>query len=621
MTLCRNRHSNTFWAIIVAIVVANLSSSNAHAADTAANDARANEAGGNTVFFDDVRVFDGARIHASADVLVRDGKIAAFGKQLKAPAGVPRIDGVGKTLLPGLIDAHTHSWGEAQREALRFGVAAELDMLGDRKRMPALKTQRDSLARSDEADLWSAGSAVTAPKGHGTQYGMQVPTLAADGDPAAFVNARVAEGSDYIKIILEDFSAHSATQRWPTITHAQAREAIVAAHAGKKLAVVHVSRLRDAQAAIESGADGLVHMFGEPGDAAFVTAAKRHQAFVIPTLSVLATMARAEEGRKLAEDARLSPWLGRTQIDALKATFGAGEPKPAVLADAMKNVRDLHATGVDILAGTDAGNPGTAHGVSMHGELELLVRAGLSPPQALAAATSVPARRFALNDRGRIAAGLRADLFLVEGDPSQDILATRAIVGVWKNGYAIARPQQAVDTEAPRGEALPQSSLIDDFEGESTVAATGMLPAKFGAGWAQTTDQMAGGASVATLERKGGALAVGGEIKTGFAFPWSGAMYFPAAVPMQPADFAPRKELVFKARGDGRNYSVMLFSGVQMQSMPSMKSFVAGSEWKEVRIPLASFTGADLARVRGLAFTAGQPVGAFAFEIDDVEVK
>jgi imidazolonepropionase-like amidohydrolase len=621
MKLCKNRRSYAFWAIIVAIVVTNMSSSNAHAAGTAAKDTDAREAGGNTVFFDDVRVFDGMRMHASADVLVRDGKIAAFGKQLKAPAGVPRIDGTGKTLLPGLIDAHTHSWGDAQREALRFGVTAELDMLGDWKRLSALKTQRDSYVRSDEADLWSAGAAVTAPKGHGTQYGMQVPTLAADGDPVAFVNARIAEGSDYIKIILEDFSAHSETQRWPTITHAQAREAIAAAHAGKALAVVHVSRLRDGQAAIEAGADGLVHMFGEPGDAAFVAAAKRHQAFVIPTLSVLATMARAEEGRKLAEDARLSPWLVRTQIDALKATYGAGAPKPAVLADAMKNVRDLHAAGVDIIAGTDAGNPGTAHGVSMHGELELLVRAGLTPPQALAAATSVPARRFALNDRGRIAAGLRADLFLVAGDPSQDILATRNIIGVWKNGDAVARPQQKTDAEPPRGEALPQSSLIDDFEGEAVMAATGMLSAKFGSGWMQTTDQMAGGASVATLERKGGVLAVSGEIKTGFAFPWSGAMYFPAAVPMQPADFASRKELVFKARGDGRNYSVMLFSGAQMQSMPRMKAFTAGSEWKEVRIPLADFNGADLVRVRGLAFTAGQPMGAFAFEIDDVEVK
>jgi imidazolonepropionase-like amidohydrolase len=75
----------------------------------------------------------------------------------------------------------------------------------------------------------------------------------------------------------------------------------------------------------------------------------------------------------------------------------------------------------------------------VHGELSLLVRSGLSPSRALAAATSVPARIFRLNDRGSIRAGLRADLVLVEGDPTRDILATRRIVGVWKRGLAVER--------------------------------------------------------------------------------------------------------------------------------------------------------------------------------------
>jgi Complex I intermediate-associated protein 30 (CIA30) len=149
----------------------------------------------------------------------------------------------------------------------------------------------------------------------------------------------------------------------------------------------------------------------------------------------------------------------------------------------------------------------------------------------------------------------------------------------------------------------------------------GLLPAKLGAGWMQTTDQMAGGASVATLKRERGALAVSGEIKPGFAFPWSGAMFFPATQAMQPADLSARRELVFRVRGDGRSYSAMLFSGAQQQSMPSIRPFVAGPEWSEIRIPLSGFTGADLSRVRGFAFTAGQPQGAFAFQIDDVELK
>ena len=615
MKVC-TRRSGVGLPVAIAIAIAASVSSGSHAATPARDNDAAND-----VVIRNVRVFDGVRVLSNTNVLVIDGRIAAVGAKFDAPKDFPTVDGGGKTLLPGLIDAHTHSWGDATRDALRFGVTTELDMMGDVGRLSALKTRRESLARTDEADLWSAGAAVTAPGGHGTQYGMIVPTLAADGDAAAFVAARVGEGSDYIKLIIEDMSAYSATMRIPTIAEAQTTSAIAAAHKARKLAVVHVSRLSEGKSAIAAGADGLVHIFGEPGDAAFFASAKKHKAFVIPTLSVLATMAQTGEGRALSEDARLKPWLAAVQADSLKATFGSATPKPAILADAIANVRALHAAGVDILAGTDAGNPGTAHGVSMHGELELLVRAGLTPSEALAAATSVPARRFNLADRGRIAVGQRADLWMVDGDPTRDILATRAIVTVWKNGYAVARVQPQAPAAAPIGAAIPAGSLVDDFEGDVATSAMGMLPAKFGAGWMQTTDQLAGGASVATLKRENGVLAVSGEIKTGFAFPWSGAMYFPAAQPMQPADLSARKELVFRARGDGRNYSVMLFSGVQMQSMPSVKPFVAGPEWTEVRIPLDSFNGADLSRVRGFAFTAGQPAGAFAFQIDDVELK
>jgi imidazolonepropionase-like amidohydrolase len=94
-------------------------------------------------------------------------------------------------------------------------------------------------------------------------------------------------------------------------------------------------------------------------------------------------------------------------------------------------VRALHAAGVTILAGTDAPNPDTSYGVSLHQELLLLTECGLSPEEALRAATSGPAREFGLIDRGRIESGRRADLLLVKGDPTNDVRATRAIVGVF----------------------------------------------------------------------------------------------------------------------------------------------------------------------------------------------
>lgn len=104
-------------------------------------------------------------------------------------------------------------------------------------------------------------------------------------------------------------------------------------------------------------------------------------------------------------------------------------------------IRQLVEANVPILVGTDAASPGTAYGASVHGEIEAMVRYGMTPAQALMAATSSPARAFSLNDRGIIEAGRRADLLLVQGNPVRDIQNLRNIVQVWKRGIPVTRTQ------------------------------------------------------------------------------------------------------------------------------------------------------------------------------------
>ena len=184
-----------------------------------------------------------------------------------------------------------------------------------------------------------------------------------------------------------------------------------------------------------------MHLFVDQSvDDALVRLAVDKKAFVIPTLTVLESIGGDGGGSSLVADPARA-YLSPADRRALKSGFPRsgdriGSTRGGIPTDA---VRKLHAAGVPILAGTDAINPGTAHGASLHRELELLVAAGLSPSQALAAATSVAADRFGLADRGRIAPGLRADLLLVTGDPCTEIKATRAIVGVWKQGQPIDR--------------------------------------------------------------------------------------------------------------------------------------------------------------------------------------
>jgi imidazolonepropionase-like amidohydrolase len=117
------------------------------------------------------------------------------------------------------------------------------------------------------------------------------------------------------------------------------------------------------------------------------------------------------------------------------------------LEDVYASVMSLHNAGVDILAGSDVSEPipslgGLAHGASLHEELQLLVAAGLTPIEALRAATSVPARRFNLTDRGMIVPGARADLLLVEGDPLTHISDTLNIIAVWRQGVQLTAQAQ-----------------------------------------------------------------------------------------------------------------------------------------------------------------------------------
>ncbi|MEC3942694.1 MULTISPECIES: amidohydrolase family protein [Enterococcus] len=105
----------------------------------------------------------------------------------------------------------------------------------------------------------------------------------------------------------------------------------------------------------------------------------------------------------------------------------------------MENVRDMHNTGITILVGTDVSVPqpslgGLAHGASVHHELQLLIKAGLTENEALCAATSILAQTFGLEDRGQIMVGKKADIFLVKGNPLKNISDTLNIVAVWKDG-------------------------------------------------------------------------------------------------------------------------------------------------------------------------------------------
>jgi imidazolonepropionase-like amidohydrolase len=393
------------------------------------------QANGAPVLIQDVRVFDGEAITEHRSVLIENGKISRIGDAgLKAPKAEV-IDGRGRTLLPGFFDAHVHIPDDAApalRQALIFGVTTQLDMFSGGERMRLMK----DAVRGDPADISdvrTAGTGATVPGGHPTQMGgAPFPTITGPDEAQAFVDARIAEGSDYIKII------HDGGPRMPMLDNETMRALVVAAHKRGKLVVVHVLAEQQAREAIMAGADGLAHLFaGDTVAPDFGRLAASHHIFVIPTLSTVALFCGRSPGRSILADSKLQPFVREQWRAALNMPVDSTQQHRCNGTDAA--IRQLVAAGVPILAGTDAPVPGNTYGASVHAELELLVRAGLTPTQALVATTSAPAKAFHFTDRGFIRSGMRADLLLVDGDPAHDILATRNIVAIWKHGTRVRR--------------------------------------------------------------------------------------------------------------------------------------------------------------------------------------
>ncbi len=188
-------------------------------------------------------------------MLIENGKILWIrGSEAAAPSAEV-IEGSGRTLLPGLFDAHVHmpyNAAGAARQALMLGVTTQLDMASAGQGLKNIK-KLEAEDRADLSDLRTAGNVATVPGGHPAQMGgPPLPTLTGANEAAAFVDARIQEGSDYIKIIHDDGSTWPWTKdRVPMLDNSTMRALVAAAHNRGKLAVVHVLSEQQARDAME----------------------------------------------------------------------------------------------------------------------------------------------------------------------------------------------------------------------------------------------------------------------------------------------------------------------------------------------------------------------------------
>ena len=348
-----------------------------------------------------VTLFNGEEIVDNTSVLVEDGKIAKIQQNIVGDYEI--IDGAGKFLMPAMTNSHTHVWTkENLREAAKAGVLNMLDMLSfDAHR---LKRFRDM---PGYARFYTSGYAATAPRGHGTQYSPgddPAPTIKTTADIEPFIRNRIANGADYIKIIVEPFRN--------TLSHKLTKEIIEAAHEHNKMAVVHISLVKDARKVIENGADGIVHIWhGKMSARKLKSLRKKHDFFIVPTILVHVT----------------SPWV-------VEKHFSRKNTERYYI----KELKKLYDAGVTILAGTDPPNNEINYGTDLYQEMLYFSEAGMPTIEVLKTATSNPAKAFELlANTGHIKVGRNADMILLDDNPIDDMENIKSIDAIWKMGIKV----------------------------------------------------------------------------------------------------------------------------------------------------------------------------------------
>jgi imidazolonepropionase-like amidohydrolase len=412
------------------------------------------------VVFEHARLIDGTGRPPLEDaVLVVDGsRIVAVGNAAtKRPAGARVVDATGKTIMPGIIVSHGHvgvvmdgknrpdayNRENIQRQLLqyqRYGITAVL-ALGLNRDLGYEIRDEQRQGKFPGAQLFTAGRGIGVPDG--------APPLPVAPDQVyrpktveeavAEVKETAAHHADMLKIWVDDIFG-----KMPKLKREIYQAVIDEAHRNKLRVAAHIFYLEDAKALAASGLDAFAHSIRDRQvDDEIVQTMKRKGMFYIPTLNVDESSFIFADEPALLDDPFLAGAISPAQLEQLKSPefkkkLDADPNLPknrAASANGAHNLKVLHGAGVKIALGTDSGgNPVRIQGWGEHRELELMVRAGLKPMDALVAATRGSADFLGAKDRGTLEKGKRADFIVLAANPLDDIRNTRKIESVWLGG-------------------------------------------------------------------------------------------------------------------------------------------------------------------------------------------
>lgn len=400
-----------------------------------------------------------------AAIVVEGGRITWVGPaaDLRAPESATTKDLGGGFLMPGLMDLHGHLGNTVDlvqdrtfhtRESVEkdlstyaaYGVTTVLSMGTDQDTIFAVRdSQKDG--RPSMARVYTAGQGLMLRGGYGGLAGVN-NAVGSPEEATAEVNAQIDKGVDIVKLWLDD-----ELETMPPMPPRMTQAIIDAAHRRDKRVVAHVFYLADAKRLVEQGIDGFVHSVrDQPVDQALIDAMKQRGTWqVAATLSREAVMFAYGSTPAFASDPFFTKGVSQATLDLIRSperqkTIAGGpffKRYPAFFEQAKANLKKLADAGIPYAAGTDAGPPGRFPGYSVHWELELMVEAGLTPQQAITAATSRAAEFLQASDLGSIAAGNWADFVVLGADPLANIRNTRTLRAVYLAGVEMPSINQA----------------------------------------------------------------------------------------------------------------------------------------------------------------------------------
>ena len=389
-----------------------------------------------------VRIIDGTGQAPVEDgtILISEGLITAAGAGVEVPDGATTVDLAGKTVMPGIVNAHGHVQHVTETIPMRDDLVRRLQMYSNYgvTTVVSLGQQQDDQAEvvtlRDEQDQIELDRARVYTSGPSTR-GHQTPD-----DARQAVNELADNGVDRIKFHMQGGANAMSGETVAGL--------IDQAHERGLRAFSHIFTLAEAKLVVDGGIDVVAHSVRDQDvDEALIEAMRSRNVGYVPTLTRDLSVFAYEETPAYFEE----PFFQRgmsvysdevTMLSDAEHQQGVRDNEQAqsikaALVQASRNLKLLSDAGIQIGMGTDSGvrgNPGRWQGYFEHVEMEMMVEAGMTPMQVLVAATSGAAAVSNLDRVGTIAPGMAADLLVLDADPLDDIRNTRQIDSVWIEG-------------------------------------------------------------------------------------------------------------------------------------------------------------------------------------------